>query len=737
MAVTRLAVWACSVIVVGGAVLAIATAASMQSVPRDLDAVLGDARRAEVVDRHGLRLSVTYENDWNLDDRVALHEVPALLRRAIIEAEDRRFDEHDGVDWRARLAATWQNLRAGRAVRGASTITEQVIRMIHPRPRTLWSRWVEGFEAIRLERHVSKADILAFYLNQVPYSHRRRGVVQAARDLFDRDLETLAPDEMIALAVLVRSPSRLDPRAGTVGLRSRSKRLAARLVGLGALPSDAAARIGSHPFDLREARLPLSAPAFVRHARETAGATTRIETTLDAALQARLQTHLDERIARLAQRGVRHGALMVVDHVDDQVLVWANATSDSQIDAVLTPRQPGSTLKPFVYALALENGWTAATLIDDSPITASVGSGLHSYRNYSGLNRGPIRLRLALANSLNIPAIRAMRSLPRGALYRRLRALGFASLDLNPEHYGDGLALGNGEVTLYEMVAAYATLARGGIQAPLEILRGARPGPDPRRVRLFDREVTHLVTDILADADARSLEFGRGGVLELPFPAAVKTGTSNDYRDAWALGFTDRYTVGVWMGALDRSPMKDVTGALGPAVVLRAALTELHRFEPAGRLALSRSLRRVKVCAVSGRLAGAHCPAIEEWFRPAHAPVEDCDVHGPHPGPLEPVEAATGVALLQPTEGLHLAADPRIPDPLEVFEFVLEAGSALRAGSSTVEWFVDDAAQDLRRVSDTRWEWPVRPGEHRVRARVHLTPSTPPSETREVRFFVR
>ncbi len=726
--------FACAVAVA----LAIATIGSIGPLPESLEFPPGEIVRAEVVDRRGERLSVSYENRWNVYDRVELHQVPARLRSAIVQAEDRRFFEHPGVDWRARIAAVWQNLRAGRVVRGASTLTEQVVRMLRPRPRTLWARWVEGFEARKLERRFSKGAILAFYLNQVPYARQRRGVVQAAHDLFDRDLDTLDLDETLALAILVRSPSRLDPRGESTGLRERVRGLAWQMVRAGMLPISAVRDVAERPFELRRARLQVQVPGFLRHVRALAKDKddVRIATTLDARLQARLQPLLDQHVEHLGARGVRHGAMLVVDHQASEVRVWSNATSGSEIDGVVTPRQPGSTLKPFVYALTLANGWTAATLINDSPLSTRVGAGLHRYRNYSGLHRGPLRLRIALANSLNVPAVRAMQSLPPTLFYRKLRDLGFASLSAHPDYYGEGLALGNGEVTLYELVTAYSVLARGGVAEPIRVLTGAgREYGDSANTgrRHFDLEVATLVADILADADAREPEFGRAGVLDLPLPAAVKTGTSNDYRDAWAVGFSHRYTAGVWMGDLDRAPMRDVSGAVGPAVVLRAIFAELHRFDRPRALPLSRRLHRVAICAESGARARASCPAVQEWFRTEHVPTTECAQHA-HEDVIVAISLESEVYrvdLLQPTHGLHLAMDPRIPDELESFEFVLRIEAPIRE----VVWTID--GEPRAGSAKPRLDWPVSRGRHRVSARVHFAASVRPLDTDEVIFFVR
>ncbi|HKQ62196.1 MAG TPA: transglycosylase domain-containing protein, partial [Candidatus Polarisedimenticolaceae bacterium] len=529
----------------GALALAWSTCASLHELPATLAPARDAARRPPLFDRRGEPLSVSYEDRFNLHDVAKLEELPPLLVAAFLEAEDRRFHRHHGVDWRARAGALLQNLRAGQAVRGASTITEQVVRMLHPRPRSLWARWLEGWEAGRLERRCSKREILEFYLNQVPYAARRRGVVQAARYWFDRPPDTLSATEQLALAVLVRSPSRLDPRRPNPQLAAAIERLAARL------------SVAVRPLELRAAPPPVEASHFVRRVRELGSGAT----TLDASLQRRVQALLDGQLARLEPLGARHGAVLVVDHRTDEVLAWVDA-GGSQIDAVLARRQPGSTLKPFLYAGALARGWTAATLVEDAPLTEPVGTGLHAYRNYSRRHYGRLRLREALGNSLNVPAVHAVEFVGPAAFHADLRRFGFSGLDRPASFYGKGLALGNGEVSLLELVQGYAMLARGGIWAPLRLLRDEPSAQPPRRV--LDEDVASLIGDILSDPEARRLEFGVGGLLELPVQTAVKTGTSSDYRDAWALGYSSRYTVGVWIGNLDRGEMQGVSGSIGP-----------------------------------------------------------------------------------------------------------------------------------------------------------------------------
>ncbi|MCP5111845.1 MAG: penicillin-binding protein 1C, partial [bacterium] len=450
---------------------------------------------------------------------------------------------------------------------------------------------------------------------------------------------------------------------------------------------------------------------------------------LDGSLQKRVQQLLDSQIASLASRRVADGAALVVDHRTDEVLAWVNAGGFSDragghIDKVLMRRQPGSALKPFAYALALERGWTAATLIDDAPLIESVGHGLHSFRNYSRHYYGPIRLREALGNSLNVPAVLAAQFTGRSELLERLHLLGFESLTQHPDFYGDGLALGNGEVTLFEMVQAYAALARAG-----EFRRLVWHLDDfgPRGRTVFSPEVSSVIAHILSDPGARRREFGASSVLNLPVQTGVKTGTSNDYRDAWALGFSDRYTVGVWMGNVDQRPMHEVTGSLGPALVLRAIFAELRRHQQSKPLFVSRKLVPRHICTKTGELASERCPTVPEWFRPDRAPRVKCTAHTDHQDHARKAPTAP-VRLESPTPGLHIALDPRIPDELEGFAFRISAGPDPRR----VEWILDDEVI----AATPTFLWRPTRGTHTARARVWIM-DREPIETDPVPFVVK
>jgi penicillin-binding protein 1C len=707
------------------------TYSDLLPIPTSLSLPTSGLRKMQVVDRNHRPLTVTYQNRWNSHDYLALHEFPAILRQAFIVSEDQRFYRHEGVDWIARLHALWQNFMAWRSVRGASTISEQVIRMWHPRARTLWSRWLEGLEAVRLENAFSKGQILEFYLNQVPYVGQRRGVVQAARYFFDRDPETLSTAEMLALVVMVRAPSRLDLRRQPAGLMRAIAWLADRLCQFRIISPRQYQAVLDADFQIQESRLPVRANHFIQYLSQLDPATqfqdgARLHTTLDSGLQHLVQTILDQRIKDLWESGAQNGSVLIVDHQQDEILAWVNSGAYrddvpvSWIDGVTTLRQPGSTLKPLLYALALEKGWTAATLVDDSPLSKPVGQGLHSYHNYSRNYYGPLRVREALGNSLNIPAVRAVQFVGVENFLDCLHALGIRSLQQHPDYYGDGLALGNGEITLLELVRVYTVLARQGIYRPLQYLMTEASRPRETRT-IFSVETASLVGHILSDPEARRLEFGNGSLLRFPIQTAVKTGTSSDYRDAWAVGFNHRFTVGAWIGNLDQRAMDGVTGANGPALILRSVFAELNRYRDTRPLYLSPKLVKFEICRDSGLPADGYCAAVSEWFRPGTEPIS---------GEAAP-EIQPTVYLQHPTQGMQLALDPRLPVDRQAFLFKL----ANLPDGIPVDWFVDNKL--IASTSSGTYLWPLERGVHTVKVRFGSARSAQMQVTPEVKFTVK
>lgn len=730
---------------VGGALFcaiglfAFATFVSIEPLPQKLIPEVKDLDRLRIVDRFGVPISVRFGGKLNITDYVPLGTIDSFLKQAFILAEDKRFYQHAGVDWQARLHAVWQNLKALRIVRGASTISEQVVRILHPRPRTLWSRWIEGFEAKNLEKSFTKDEILEFYLNEVPYGSERRGIVQAARLYFGRDISTLNNSEMLALASIVRAPTSLDPGSAKANLLKTSTRLLNTVRENGVSINEEKLNLELAQINKKQEIVNFDNYQFVQYVKKISKelpteflVNNRLVTTLDSSLQRFCSKILNERLRTLKKRNVRNGAILVVDHEKNEVLAWVNANSDeksepdSYIDAVLTPRQPGSALKPFLYSLALEKGWTAATLIEDQPIAQAVGLGIHSYRNYSRLYYGSVRLRDALANSLNIPAVRTVGYVGVPQFYTLLRKLGFESLDKTPEFYGEGLALGNGEVSLFELVRAYATLARGGVSAEISVVKdGARQSMEPKRI--FSEESATIIGNILSDRLARRLEFGSSGILSLPQQTAIKTGTSSDFKDIWAVGYSGPYTVGIWMGNLDREPTRELTGASGPALVLRGIFHELNKREFSSNLG-TKALIGKRICSISGKLAGKHCPVMDEWFNPKVVPLDTCSEN--HKDELANVETDRP-SIMVPTAGLQIAMDPRIPDEKEALALQLRD----KQGLLSTRWFVDNEL--FAETKKTSLPWKLQKGQHSVWAEALYKNSGEFVETEPINFVVK
>lgn len=642
-----------AILVTAIAAIAVAAATYTQIRPQPvLKEFLGRTDRPLILDSTGSPLRYSYADEWNCNEIAGLASIPPLLISAVIAAEDGRYFSHKGVDWWSRANGLWLNLRKFRTVRGSSTITEQVVRMIYPRRRTFWSKWIEGWEAYSLERKNSKNEILEFYLNQVPFNERRRGVVQAARGFFGRDLSVLTKSEIIAIAAMIKNPSRMGRGYLELGRR---------------LGED----LSSEQLRFAAPTSPLAAPHFISFVK-TQPYENPTRTTLDPGLQRSAQKLLDEVLKSESKHEMNNGAVILADHQTDEILVWSVGDGKfgqaTAYNAVLQKRQPGSSLKPFLYATAFESGFAPDTLVEDAPLADSVGAGLHNYRNYSRVFYGWISLREALANSLNVPGIRIIKQIGVDSFLHKLKLLHLDSLTQSAAHYGEGLALGNGEVSLLEMIGAYGTLARSGIYRPLRVLRSQKIAEGER---IFTERSALAVSSILSDANARRLEFGRGGNLEFPVQTAVKTGTSTDFRDAWAFAYNYKFVAGIWIGNLNNRPTNGLSGSAAPMLVLRALMNEAIRGRITEKLTRATDLTGI--------------PKIESDLN--------------------------GFRIKKPGEHTHMALDPRIPVSSQAFTFEVEGHSP----EKSVSWWID--GKKVGENSDGKLKWPLVKGRHEVMAR--------------------
>lgn len=696
---------AAGIFLAAGTALAV-LAFSRPDLPPSLAQIEADASMTQFLDRNGEPLNYSYASYWNVHDKLPLYRIPERLQKMFVASEDKRFFEHGGTDWRARASAVVQNVRAGKVVRGASTLTEQVVRMIFPRPRTYLSKLLEGLDAARFERRYSKADILEFYLNQVPYASNRRGVLQASKYYFSKTPDRLSLREMTALTVLVRAPSSYDPYRYPERLDALVSRQLQKFKESGVISDREYKKASKERLRLSSPSLRVSAEKFLAYVKSVVPLDGRArKTTLDVFLQAKVGRLARSRLKDMKRRGVNDVAVLVLERRTGNVLAWVGESLDggtADFDPVTVLRQPASAQKPLLYALALSEGLTAATKIRDAPFSAVVGKGVHRFHNYSNVYYGDVTLRQALGNSLNIPALKVIGFVGVSEYLDFLKRLGFSHLDKDAQYYREGLALGNAEVTLLELTRAYLMLANAGV---LKDVRVAEAQPETQGVRVLPESVATLIGDILSDPQARRLEFGGDSILNFPVQTAVKTGTSTGYRDAWAMGYSSEFVVGVWMGNLTYRPTDEVTGALGPALLLRSVFGALNENADTAPLYLSPKLERRRTDNGTELFA----TDVPEARMP---------------------RGKEGVYLSKPEDGIFLALDPRVPTEFQKYRFELEG----MPDDAEITWVVD--GKEVGKSKEADFFWPLERGEHTVFAKVRAADGSA-AETNGHTFTVR
>jgi penicillin-binding protein 1C len=609
-----------------------------------------------LTDRHGtplqtLRVDRTVRRlPW-----VPLEQMSPALRQAVVLSEDRRFWEHSGVDWAAAATSAWGNLVNTRT-RGASTLTMQLAGLVDEglaRPaggRSAWQKLGQVVVAGQLERAWTKSQILEGYLNAVPLRGEVVGVNALSQTLFGKHPSGLDAHEAAIAAALVRGPNATPERVGerACGVL-RSMQL--DCTGVHTLAAQSLARQGGMPLGEQ------LAPHFARLALRRDGPAVQ-RSTLDAELQRLAIRTLRQQLAELQGRNVEDGAVVVLDNATGEVRAWVGANGNSsaaaQVDGVQARRQPGSTLKPFVYGLAFEQRLiTPASLLDDSPAEIATAAGLYLPQNYDRQFKGLVSARTALGASLNVPAVRVGAMLRPDSLHERLNALGL-QLKESAGWYGASLALGSGDVTLLALTNAYRALANGGVYAPPALPHVAVVAAR----RVAPAAATHLVADILADNNARVRTFGLDSSLRTRGFAAVKTGTSKDLRDNWCIGFTDRYTVGVWVGNASGEPMHDVSGISGAAPVWAAVVRHLHQGRPSQPPAAPPGVVQQAVQFAADREAPR-----SEWF-----------IAGTQPQAVLQARSRQRQGISSPADGALYALDPDIPMAVQRIGFAGERG---------------------------------------------------------------
>lgn len=546
---------------------------------------------AVLLDRHGAILQ-----QMRVDARerklawVSLEDISPALRSALIASEDKRFYQHSGVDWNAVAASAWGNLWNTKT-RGASTITMQLAGLLEEdlrrrsSARSTSQKISQAIVAQWLERDWRKDQLLEAYLNLVPFRGEIIGAHALARVMFGKHPSGMDQIEAAIAVALIRGPnasvSKVSERACRILREQKHPEFCVNLEGQTALAfshlsSKSGAAVATNNIYTTTQNGFNLAPHFARRVLTTDAR--RVTSTLDARLQAYAKDSLVRQLSALVDRNVEDGAIIVLDNASGDVLAWVGSSGSlsdaAHVDGVVALRQAGSTLKPFLYEQALEKRLiTAASVIDDTPVNLTTNNGLYIPQNYDKHFKGLVSARTALASSLNIPAVRMLISVQPEVFFRRLQALGL-QLRESGDYYGYSLALGSADVSLLSLTNAYRSLAN---QGNFSLPRYRNTDPRPSSVKVMDTAASYIVNDILSDRAARAMTFGLENALSTRVWSAVKTGTSKDMRDNWCIGFSERYTVGVWVGNASGAPMWDVSGVTGAAPVWQEIMHYLHK----------------------------------------------------------------------------------------------------------------------------------------------------------------
>lgn len=580
----------------------------------------------EITYRDGSPLASPASQEARLHRPLPYTHLGNHLPRVVVALEDHRFFSHHGVDWTGVASALWRNARHGRVISGASTLSQQCIKIAEKRSsRALVPKILEIMKALKLERQWDKEQILEFHLNHVSFANRLIGAEAAAQVYFGKPAAQLELHEAVFLVALIKSPTRSNPWKYPETAAMRYRLAIHRLRAL----------------NWKDSSLAQSVPTVQRHwpTRQSPHAADWVEslhpkirggvrTTLDPSIQTYVESTITRHMRTLRRQNLNHVAVVVMDNETGAIRCLIGSGDyhgpEGQINGALIFRSPGSTLKPFIYGLALEKKHiTAASLLTDTPDAL-----LHRFENYSPMNYdrrflGPVRVREALASSVNVPAVLVTHMVGAEQTLNFLQQSGL-HMPKGLDHYGIGFALGSCEVRLVDLVSAFTAFASEGIAPSPRLLES-----DPVQLRkLFKPETAFLVADILSDNASRMRTFGMDSPLAFDAPIPVKTGTSTNYRDSWTIGSTREHTVGVWMGNFNAKPTTEVSSIVGPAHLWRDIIAHLleNGDSPVPLNPEKLNLVRTEICELTGFLPSESSPGTrQEWFYPGTRPLEEAD----------------------------------------------------------------------------------------------------------------
>ncbi|MEM7012930.1 MAG: transglycosylase domain-containing protein [Verrucomicrobiota bacterium] len=651
----------------------------------------------------------------------SLDRIPKDLIDATVAAEDKRYWDHGGLDFAAIIRAGKDAARHGRQVSGASTISQQLVKITTnpPRPRTLKTKAIEAVCARKLEMLRSKDWILENYLNRLPYGNMRMGCRAAAEGYFGKPLGDLSLAECAFLAGLPNKPTRFNPYRNFDGAKNRQVWILNRMHEDGYITDEELKRAKDERLVIVRGGGAFRAPHAVdlivsQHPKQlTPG---KVPSTIDLQLQEVAAQKIDEHLQFIASRRETspflHAAVVVIDNETSEVIALTGSrdyfsSAAGQINGAWIPRSPGSALKPFTYLLAMERGFPSTTVLPDIRTDFSTPSGAYRPVNYDRTYSGPIMIRYALGNSLNIPAVRMLQQVggPK-PMHEMMVSLGMSTLTKPPVDYGLGLTIGTAEVRLLELVNAYACLARLGEWRPYRLLLDEPAAAEP--TQLFSKENCFIIADMLSDPASRAQSFGWRNPLNFEeYKVAAKTGTSSDYRDAWAIGYTPEFSVGVWVGNFDNTPLDHFSGVAGAGPIFHAMIEHLHETVDPTWFERPRAVKEIHVDPFTGRKLQQSDTRewIHESYPPAIASKSDYDERGRTliapiyadwlaraPTPIRqrlainPAAAdAEPFAILSPLEGMVIVLDPDIANGGRILPLRTNLGEPAIWSSATLE----------------------------------------------------
>jgi len=699
-------------------------------------------------DRNGKLLQEVLSENSSRSIHTDLNKVSPYFIEAIIASEDKNFYLHSGIDYNAVIRAAWQNFREKRIVSGASTITLQLARMMRPGKRTLIKKIKEAYFSYRLEAGLGKEEILESYINRIPMGGNLYGIEGASKAYFGISSSDLTLAQASFLASIPNSPTRLNPYNNRKDIKKRQRYVLEKMEEQKLIEKERIERILKEDISLRPQTASFLAPHFVFTLMKTLPENAQnMKVTIDCETQKMIQEQSSRVVKALEPFNVTNAAVILLDNKTGEILAYAgsadffNFENEGEIDGVKTLRQPGSTLKPFLYLLAFEEGFTPAKLVSDIPTYYKMPTGIYSPKNYSEDFYGPVRLREALANSLNVPAVRVLAKIGIDRFLSRLREYEFNSLDKNADYYGVGLVLGGGEVSLYELARAYMCLSRNGsfiqIKGVLEINGKEQQNIETEKT-ISTPALNYMVTDILSDKFARTSEFGFNSVLNFPFFCAAKTGTSFQFCDNWTVGFTEDYTLAVWVGNFDHTSMQKVSGVSGAGPLFANIMHLLYsKKDYPEKGPLPEELTMIPICPLSGKRPNHNCPSTIEEIIPkdclASYYKDSCSMHTNYNGKVHTVLPGRYKEWAEGFEARNTARDIRQEERFKIIKpqdgaiFYRLSNVKPEYQSLEIELTTTEKKEKVtwslngKKLKETfkehRFLWQIKPGEYCLTAR--------------------